>query len=242
MSRYKAFSIHFAVSALVVLSFLGLVVFVLYPSPYLEISGTRRVLTLLVVVDMVLGPLMTLIIFRSGKPGLKTDLSIIAAIQIAAFVYGAVVINQERPAYIVYAVDRFEVVSPEVDFSESRYPDLERGWFESPAYVYAALPEDAQEAGELLLGALTGGADLAESPKYYEPYDAGRKEILLNGRPIEDLVAADSANESKLRSLLGDSNLAEYLYIPLVGKSKVMSVIIRSGDAEPVGVVDVELW
>lgn len=242
MSRYKAFSIHFLASALIVGTFLGLAVFVWYPSLYFELSGARRVVTTLVFVDIVLGPLMTLIIFKSGKPGLKTDLSIIAGLQSIAFLYGASVIVGERPAYVVYAVDRFEVVSPNVEFSESRHPELEVGLLSGPVFVYAELPEDGVERGRILMDSLGGGPDLAELPKYYQPYDAGAGEILARGRPVMNLVEAGMADEDKLGAIVGDIDLNSVLYIPIVGKSKVMSVIIHPQSAMPLGMVDAELW
>ena len=242
MSRFKAFSIHFLISALVVGTFLGLAVFLWYPSLYFEISGTRRVLMMLVIVDMVLGPLMTLIVFRSGKPGLKTDLSIIAGIQIIAFLYGTSVIVGERPGYVVFSVDRFEIIASNVDFSESHHPELEAGLLTGPVFVYAELPEDGGESSNLLWDSITGGSDLAELPRYYQPYENGINEILAKGRPATNLIEAGAVEEIKLRNIVGDIDFNDVLYVPIVGKSKTMSVIIHPESAMPLGMVDAELW
>ncbi|MDH3609511.1 MAG: hypothetical protein OEQ24_09765 [Gammaproteobacteria bacterium] len=48
-----------------------------------------------------------------------------AFVQIAALVYGVQVIFGERPYYLVFAVDRVEVVGKvEVDANKIKYPDL----------------------------------------------------------------------------------------------------------------------
>ena len=36
----------------------------------------------------VVGPLLTLIVFRAGKPGMKFDLAVIGLVQVAALAYG----------------------------------------------------------------------------------------------------------------------------------------------------------
>ena len=98
-------------SATVVGAFILVASLIWYPSPYLEISGVLAVIGILAMVDIVLGPLLTLIIFKPGKPGLKMDIAIIVSVQVVAFFYGAHIIYNQRPAYVVFVVDRFEVVS-----------------------------------------------------------------------------------------------------------------------------------
>ena len=67
--RFKASGIHLGIS-LVLAVLAGALVFGLwYPYPYREISGGRELFLLLVSVDVVLGPLITLAIFDRRKPG-----------------------------------------------------------------------------------------------------------------------------------------------------------------------------
>ena len=78
-----------------------------YPPPYFEFDGGMNVMRLLLVVDVVLGPLLTLVVFQRGKKGLRRDLAVIGALQLAAFVYGAGLMFQYRPAFVVYAEKNF---------------------------------------------------------------------------------------------------------------------------------------
>jgi hypothetical protein len=66
--------------------------FVWYPPPYFEVDGGWRILRILAGVDVVVGPLLTLILFKPGKPGLKFDMTCIALMQIGALVYGGTII------------------------------------------------------------------------------------------------------------------------------------------------------
>ena len=111
ISKLHAFLIHLAGSALVVGALCAIIFFVWYPAPYFAAKGASGVLRVLIGVDLILGPTLTLILFRPRKPGLVFDLSIIATIQLAALVFGTTVIYQERPYYAVFAVDRFQVLA-----------------------------------------------------------------------------------------------------------------------------------
>ena len=67
--RLQAFGIHFLLSLLVA-ALAALLVFGLwFPYPYREISGGRELFLLIVGVDIVIGPLITLAIFNRSKPG-----------------------------------------------------------------------------------------------------------------------------------------------------------------------------
>ena len=87
--RLKASSIHLGISLAIALLAALLVFGLWYPYPYREISGGRELFLILVAVDVILGPLMTLTIFNRSKPWpeLRRDLAIVVLIQLAALVY-----------------------------------------------------------------------------------------------------------------------------------------------------------
>jgi hypothetical protein len=96
--RWKAAGLHLALSALIALTVVLLLLAVWYPQPYFQAMGGEKLLRLLIGVDVVLGPLITLIIFDPRKPALKWDLAAIAALQVTALAYGGVVMFQARRA------------------------------------------------------------------------------------------------------------------------------------------------
>ncbi len=106
MTRFRASSIHLAISASVVAAILSIVFLFWYPGWTFEIAGAMRPVFVLVGVDLVVGPLLTLIIYKQGKPGLLFDLWFIALVQITALVYGTYTLNAGRPHYMVFSVDR----------------------------------------------------------------------------------------------------------------------------------------
>ena len=99
MSRLRAFLVHLSLSAAVVGSVFAVVFLVWYPESYFEVVGAWYLVRILFIVQIVLGPLLTFIVFKPGKPGLKFDLSVIALVQVVALVYGTVVIYPVDQCY-----------------------------------------------------------------------------------------------------------------------------------------------
>lgn len=110
MTRWSASGLHLLISLLVGVAFVGLTLGVWYPGPFFDVSGAVGLLSILVPVDVVLGPFLTLLVFKKGKPSLTFDLSVIAILQTAALMYGAWTIAEVRPAYIVLFDKQLEVV------------------------------------------------------------------------------------------------------------------------------------
>ena len=75
MSRYRAAAIHLGLSALLFVALAYLVVFVWYPGFFFETDGGWEGIRIIAAVDLVVGPLLTLIVFKAGKPGLRFDLT-----------------------------------------------------------------------------------------------------------------------------------------------------------------------
>ena len=85
----------------------------------------------LVLVDVIIGPLLTLLVYKKGKKSLKFDLSVIVLVQICAFVYGAHSIYQGKPSLVVFNYDGFELVSENEAGSRVPYA-YQSGLFSTP--------------------------------------------------------------------------------------------------------------
>ena len=71
MTRIGAFLIHLGVSFAIFLALASLVVFVWYPDFFFSTDGGWQGMRIIIAVDLVLGPTLTLIVFKPGMPGLK---------------------------------------------------------------------------------------------------------------------------------------------------------------------------
>ncbi len=121
----------------------GIVYWFWYPEPTFSIVGVLPIILMLIGVDLVLGPLLTMIVYKHGKPGLKFDLSVIALVQIAALIYGARTLYQEKSHYVVFAVDRLEFVAlTHIDPLILRFEESQTNHFAGLVQVFARRPED----------------------------------------------------------------------------------------------------
>ena len=100
MTRFRAASTHLAISAVIGAILSALFWFVWYPSPLFKAVGGYELFLMLLVIDVILGPLLTLVVFKSGKKSLKFDLAVIALVQAAALSYGVWTLLIGRPVYV----------------------------------------------------------------------------------------------------------------------------------------------
>lgn len=97
--RLKALAVHLSFSLLIFVIILFVMLNYWYPMPHFEINGGWQGVRILVVVDLVLGPLLTFLIFNGGKSknALLFDLVVIFVLQILLLIYGVEKIYSQRP-------------------------------------------------------------------------------------------------------------------------------------------------
>lgn len=110
-SRGAAFAIHLLLSLLIFSSLVTVMLVYWFPGDLFIMDGGWEGLKLVALVDIVLGPALTLVLFKPGKPGLKFDLSVIAAFQIAALAYGFYTTYNQRTVAVVFAENQFTTLS-----------------------------------------------------------------------------------------------------------------------------------
>ena len=81
-NRWQAFGGHLSFSLLLGLAVFALFRWVWYPDALFELGGAGKLMALVVGIDVVLGPLLTLIVFNPRKRSLIWDLAVILALQI----------------------------------------------------------------------------------------------------------------------------------------------------------------
>ena len=65
--KFKAFAVHFALSFLVLSLIISFIYFVWYPGPILQAVQASKILLLIILIDVVLGPLLTFIVYKKNK-------------------------------------------------------------------------------------------------------------------------------------------------------------------------------
>lgn len=137
LAKIKAFVTHLFISATLIGIFVYLVYYIWYPTPFFDISGVIEPLKLLVFVDVIIGPMLTLIVYKKGKRTLVFDLIVIFLLQISALVYGAYAINEGRPGLIVFNNGEFHYIIEKYAKTEDlSFDELKPTFFSKPKYGY----------------------------------------------------------------------------------------------------------
>lgn len=243
--RLKAGGVHLGISTLVALIAMALIFLIWYPGNLAVAQGVDWLVLILIGVDVVLGPLMTTLVFNPGKGWklLKMDLAIIGTLQLCALLYGMHTIFGGRPAYVVYNVDRFDVVAAVELNAESLALARERGqvgpsWW-GPRTVAARLPSRRSDArSAILFSAMAGGADLPQLPEYFVPYVDEKAAVLKHLRPMEDLRKVNNLDAVKWKELIDSFGRpeAELGYLPMRANARDGSVVVNAKTAEVLGI------
>jgi|SRR5882672_4396301 len=245
VTRWKASGIHLAISASIAAAVLTVMLVLWYPGPLLEAAGGRDLLLILTGVDVVLGPLITLIIFKAGKRGLMLDLTVIGLVQLSALVYGMHIVYVARPAFIVFVKDQFQMASaveiePE-EFAKAKYPQFARAPRSGPLWAFADFPTDVA-AKQRLLDKTFAGYDMQHFPEYYAPYAERTRQVLEKAWTMEKLrsdepQAAKVVDEYLARSGIKDS---EVRYVRLRARQAWLAVLIDPKTAQPLAMLITE--
>ncbi|MFO1415514.1 MAG: TfpX/TfpZ family type IV pilin accessory protein [Burkholderiales bacterium] len=245
-TRWQAFLAHLAISALIAATMVALVLALWYPPPYFAGMGGGILLRLLIGVDVVLGPLITLIVFDPRKPRLKYDLMVIAALQVAALGYGAVVMFDARPVYNVFVKDRFDVVPANriVDTSLARAPAQFRPLpLAGPRIVGALPPTDPAEASDIALAAMHGGPDLSDLPHLYVDYAQVAPQVAATAKPLSMLSRQGRAHAEAVSDFAkahpGAANLG---FVPVKARTQDFSAIVDRKTGDIVGYLPLSPW
>jgi hypothetical protein len=247
ISRKRAFLTHLLCSTVVVGIVCLVVFFVWYPGPYLEIAGAWRPLRILVGVDLVLGPLLTLLLFKPGKKGLLFDLAFILVIQLAAFAYGMTAIYSNRPYFDVFAVDRFVVLSRSDIESADWARASERVGAKpliGPIRAFAHLPTDADAPTKGARDSALGGRDIDQRPELWSPYKDRIARVIARIKPLSDLQTSRPDIQKRLAELPAKVGLpAERIgFLPVMAGTRATTLIVDTSTAEILDLLDKDPW
>lgn len=242
--RARAFFYHLAGSLIWAVLALFLVFGVWYPSPLQIATGVTGIFLLIITVDVILGPLMTLIVFRPGKSrrALRFDLIVIITVQLLALAYGLVTVSQGRPVWVVFNIDRFDLVqayeldNPYREQAQERYQQL--SWT-GPQWVASRTPEEGAARADLLFESLFAGVDLPQRPDLYVPYLEEQARVISKARSLDELKQYNAIAE--VENVLQQHPEAS-AYLPMMGRAESVTVLINKETAAVIAVVDLRPW
>ena len=248
LNRWRASALHLGISAAIGAAVVTLMLMLWYPQPYLAAMGGDTLILLLIGVDVVIGPLITLIVFNPKKKSLRFDLAVIAILQLSALVYGCHVIFEARPVYTVFVVDRFEAVAANAvdveSLTKAHAAEFRTLPLTGPKIIAARQPDDPQRQADIVLSAMNGGPDLANLADLYVPYAQFRQDAARSAQPLADLTKRQPQEVASIRAFVATSGHAENTlgFVPLKARNRDMAVVVDAKTGEVIGIVPVHPW
>lgn len=228
-TRIKAGLIHFCLSlSIFTVVFLAIFTF-WYPEPFFTTEGGWQGLKIVASIDVVLGPLLTLVIFNPSKSirQLSIDMGIIVALQLVALVWGVFTVYQHRPVAIVFWDDSFLTVAA-ADLTEQNYPleNLRQFSQTNPALIYAQRPVSNADIKRVLADISDREIPPHHQTQLYRPLAEHFKLISTQQIDIDKKIKDIPALQAQLDALLLPTQHAAHdlQYYPL--KAKYRDIIL----------------
>lgn len=240
--RIKFFLSHLSISVLIALIVIWVVFFIWYPAPVAKAVGVTHLFLMMLVIDIIIGPILGLLVYKEGKKSLKLDLAIIIVIQLSALCYGVYSIAQGRPVWVVYSIDRFELVKnneifdQNIQAAQSQYRNP--SWL-GPRFVAMQLSQSIEQRNNEMFNEVFSGISLAQHPERYVPLTNVKTLIQQRTQKLELLKQFnDSQSVQKI--------LAKYPqatgYVPLKANAVDMTILVNKERGEVIKIVDLRPW
>jgi hypothetical protein len=246
MTRATLFTQRFAATASLLLLAFVVIRFLWFPDGYFYIFGIAKLFLVLVAVNLVVGPGLSTLLYKPRKWGLRFDLIVVACIEIAILGFAMHEILERRPAFAVFAVDRFEAVTiSEVDLDSLRNSQLALAHGYMPRLIYAELPTDLDAMSRLIdETVILGMLDIDRRPEFWKPYAQGMSFIKAAAKPLATLLSLDDVRAEAIKRWLERQELSadDYAYLPIQGKTADGMMILHADIGYPVDILAIDAW
>lgn len=246
MTRFRVFQLRLLASAALLLLVFAVVRLLWYPGAYFSISGAFKQFLVLAAVVIVVGPVLSAVVYKPGKKGLTFDLWVLTGVELLVVLVAGYLLFQRQPHFAVFAVDRFEAVArAEVDISKLQTAlDTTRPGH-APRLVFAKLPDDPEVHSRLIDETVFYGmADIDRRPEFWEPYTNAIPVIKKVALPLDDLLHGDDVQQRTVAGWLSatDSVATDYICLPLRGRAGDATIILHADTVFPVATLAVDPW
>ncbi len=248
MVKSRAALTHLWSSLLVLAIIAGMILFIWYPYPFLQFKDTGKFSLMLVLSAGFIGPAMTWLFYRKGKSkrALAFDLVIILLIQTTAFAWGGYALYQNRPYFMVFTVDRFEVLTMrDVDLATITDSKLLNKPLAGPILLYASMPAEPQAFQKFIKEVMfEGKPDLQFRPEFWSLYADKQQLSLSPAQPLETLRSARPESLQAIDKLVinngGDINRLKY--VPGMVQNGQFAAIIDANSGEVIDTLVIDPW
>lgn len=242
--------LHLLLSAALAFAVAMLVFQLWFPSPFDELIHGRQLFFLITAVDVVCGPLLTLVLYSPYKSKRKwrIDVGLIVLVQCTAFSYGLWQLSTSRPVLLAFEGDRFRVVQAAdviVEELPSSPEDLRNLGWAGPRLVGVRLLEPTDPEFPKSVQMAMQGMHPAFRPTRWEPYERAGTRLAYALRPLAELAARYPARADELAAIEDASGvqIKNLGFLPLVsGITTDWVIVLSRPNMKPVGYLHMDAW
>lgn len=225
--------VHLIGSGVVALICAVLVFGVWYPHPFNTLVGGTTLFFLIVVVDVVSGPLLTLIVFNPAKlkQELFRDIGLIVVFQLLVLIYGVYTLCQARPVFVAFEGSVFRVVSlPDIDIDRIQLarPELQKFSLTGPQLIGVRLSSNTDKDFPNSIQLAMEGLHPAFRPERWLDFESQSKDVIEQAEPLSKLREMHPDRVGHINEVVERLDEGEQVvgYIPLIAKSHTDWVVI----------------
>jgi len=241
--KFKAFSYHAIISLIIAALVTSVVKLVWYPAPYDQLCGGLNLLFLVIGVDLVLGPLLTFVVFdlKKSKSELVRDLVIVGLLQLIGLLYGMYIVFLARPVVVVFNGKQFDVVT-QVQITENKLPDaapdFRRLSMTGPRLLSMRAAQSESERTELMVLSVTGQLK-GVMPAFWQDYALSKNQVVREASSVDDLYKQYPADDVLIDAQIAKSGLnrSQVVFLPIVSARNSWTVLLNKETAEMIGFV-----
>lgn len=246
--RLYLFLWHIFLSVIIAFG-VGLLVFWLwFPYPYQHLTRGLNLFLLIVAVDVVCGPLITLLLAnpKKSKRELTLDLVLVALIQLGALGYGLYTLEKARPVLVSFERDRMTLVAKsEIDWSDiANAPKQLQG---TPLFGVQKIGiRRAKNEQEFFESVNLGmeGIEPSVRPSWWQVYDEVLPEVKEKMKPLSEMDKSSLSTEQNnaLEKAIAKSGVASenLYYLPFTSALKKDWIVLMDTEARFVGYVNID--
>jgi len=218
----------------------------LYPPPYQTILNVGSIFWLLLVTDVVCGPLLTLLLAspKKSKRERWVDFFLVGAIQLTALLYGMHSVWVARPVVLAFEVNRLVVVTAN-EVQTHALNQAPAGLQNLPWWgtlqVSTRPPQGSDEALESIDLSINGISP-AMRPNWWLPWGQANEGMRQHSQPIANLLQFRPQDEATLHAAIIATGLpqAQLRYVPLISSKSTAWIALLDKNLNVVGYAPVD--
>lgn len=221
--KLKASGVHLLLSFLVLSLFFSLLLYIWFPEPYFTATGGWQGLQIVAYIDLVLGPLLTFIVFNPQKNSLelKRDLGFIILLQLSVLFGGMHTVYTQRPLAIVFWNNSFKTVSAAEIHQQYVNTEIFNTIKQNPLQFFVVKnPTSLQEKQKMLDQMSEKSIAPHQQLNFYKTINKGLLPLSLHSININNIADKNEDIKKQLAIIIKDLNKkdSDFIYIPLLSK------------------------